>query len=293
MTKTYHIVHLEADLDVTERMAILFENENNISYEHASTEQEALDILNQNIPELLIVELRLSDYDYRQGVSFIKHAYKKYPGIRMMVLTNRGDNTLREELKPYIIDYELKIFKPSIIKKKIIQLLIQKDAHNKKSSSATNRNEKLLGDELFETKEIIQEKRYEKTQNKNEMIFICYSRKDEEFVLKMASILKNRGVPIWLDQFNIPVGADWDMCIDEALYECTKFMIVLSTSAFKSQEVRAEFRTALDVNKQIIPILIEECKIPRRLRLLQHVNLLDKSMKLDQVSDIIIKSLGL
>ena len=40
-------------------------------------------------------------------------------------------------------------------------------------------------------------------------VFICYARKDQDFVLKLAENLKERGVPVWLDQWNIPPGTDW------------------------------------------------------------------------------------
>ena len=128
MTKAYNIVHLEDNPDVAERIAILFDNENNVLYQHVSTEQEAFEVLDTNIPDLLIVDLMLiDDDDASPGVSFIKQAYEKYPGIKMMVLSNRGDQKFRDDLKPYIIDYEVKIFRPSIYKNKIIKLLKQMD----------------------------------------------------------------------------------------------------------------------------------------------------------------------
>ena len=51
-------------------------------------------------------------------------------------------------------------------------------------------------------------------------VFICYSRKDEDFVLKLATNLKNQGVPVWLDQWDIPSGANWNRTIEKALNEC-------------------------------------------------------------------------
>lgn len=42
-------------------------------------------------------------------------------------------------------------------------------------------------------------------------VFLCYARKDEDFVLKLATNLKGRGVPVWLDQWDIPPSADWDL----------------------------------------------------------------------------------
>jgi hypothetical protein len=36
--------------------------------------------------------------------------------------------------------------------------------------------------------------------------------------------------------------------------------------------VRSELRVALDEHKRIVPVLYKECRIPRRLKLIQHTN---------------------
>ena len=103
-------------------------------------------------------------------------------------------------------------------------------------------------------------------------VFVCYARKDEQFVLRLAENLKRNGVSIWLDQWDIPPGADWDRSIDDAIYDCRKLIIILSPRAIASSEVRGEFRTALDERKPVIPVISAECKIPRQLRTIQYVN---------------------
>jgi hypothetical protein len=103
-------------------------------------------------------------------------------------------------------------------------------------------------------------------------IFICYARKDTRFVLRLATRLKERGVPIWLDQWDIPPGVDWDQYIDSALHSCAKFLIVLSPVSVASNEVRGELRWALNKSKPIVPVLYQACDIPRRLELTQHVD---------------------
>jgi len=126
--KNYHIIHLEDNPDVAERMSVLFENEEDVLYEHVSTVEDAFAVLDKKIPHLLLVDLMLlDDDDATPGVEFIKKAYDRYPGIIMMVLSNRGDQSLREELEPYIIAYEVKIFKPSIYKEKLLKLLKKMD----------------------------------------------------------------------------------------------------------------------------------------------------------------------
>jgi hypothetical protein len=103
-------------------------------------------------------------------------------------------------------------------------------------------------------------------------VFICYSREDDEFVLNLATNLKSRGVPVWLDQWDIPGGADWDLTIDKALDDCAHFLIILSPTSVGSKEVRSELRTVIEANKPIVPILYRSCRIPRQLRLIQYID---------------------
>jgi TIR domain len=103
-------------------------------------------------------------------------------------------------------------------------------------------------------------------------VFVCYARDDEGFVLDLAAKLKERGIPIWIDQTDIPPGANWDKAIDKALHDCASFLIVLSPAAIQSSEVTGELRTALDERKPIVPVLLEKCPIPRQLKNIQYVD---------------------
>ena len=103
-------------------------------------------------------------------------------------------------------------------------------------------------------------------------VFICYAREDQAFVLQLGENLKGRGVPVWLDQWDIPPGGDWDRSIDNAIYDCAKFVIVLSSQSVESSEVRGELRTALDEHKSIVPVIHSPCRMPRQLRTIQHVD---------------------
>jgi hypothetical protein len=103
-------------------------------------------------------------------------------------------------------------------------------------------------------------------------VFVCYARDDQEFVLKLAANLKERGVPVWLDQWDIPPSANWNKAIDNAIYECARFLIVLSPATVDSLEVQGEWITALEEKKPIDQVLHRQCRIPRQLRLFQHVD---------------------
>lgn len=103
--------------------------------------------------------------------------------------------------------------------------------------------------------------------------FLSYAREDESFALPLARALASQGADIWVDQWCIEAGADWDRAIDDALYDCTYFLIVMSPRAVDKVEVRGELRTALDTKKKVVTILHEPVeRLPRVLRLFQYVD---------------------
>ena len=102
-------------------------------------------------------------------------------------------------------------------------------------------------------------------------VFFCYAREDQGFAVPLAQKLKEQGVGVWLDQWDIPAEADWDRTIDKALRDCDRLLIVLSPNSVKSGEVRGELRT-LDLGKPILPVLYRPCEIPRQLRVIQFVD---------------------
>ena len=100
------------------------------------------------------------------------------------------------------------------------------------------------------------------------LVFVCYSRSDEEFTLKLAQSLKDRGIRIWLDQWELSGSEDWDRAIDDALYEaCDQILIVMSPEAVASDNVRGELQVGFNLRKPIVPVLFQDCRIPRRLLL--------------------------
>jgi hypothetical protein len=126
----------------------------------------------------------------------------------------------------------------------------------------------------------------------SDQVFICYAREDAEFALRLARALQARGVAVWIDQWSIPKGADWDRAIDDALYACSHVLIVLSPEAVESNEVRAELRTAFDENKRVVPVLHRPARVPRRLRLLQLVDLSAREPDDDSALTEVLEAIG-
>jgi len=86
-------------------------------------------------------------------------------------------------------------------------------------------------------------------------IFISYSRRDQEFVIRLAADLNRQVAGVWFDQSDIQVGQPWHDEIIDGIRACKAFILVLSPDAAESRYVREEVNKALELGKPIIPVL--------------------------------------
>lgn len=108
--------------------------------------------------------------------------------------------------------------------------------------------------------------------SKEQHTFISYSRSNMDFALRLARELKGAGFPIWVDQMDIPVGARWDDELEIALDTCGIFLVILTPASIASSNVKDEIGYAIDNGKRILPVLLEKCNVPLRLRRFQHID---------------------
>lgn len=106
-------------------------------------------------------------------------------------------------------------------------------------------------------------------------VFVSYSRRDRVLVLSLLYGLRQRGIPFWIDQDNISGGTYWDNAIENAIHDASCMLIVISPSAVESENVKDEYGKALELQKPIIPILIQDVdKLPMRFSRLQYIDFL-------------------
>ncbi|HEX2993403.1 MAG TPA: toll/interleukin-1 receptor domain-containing protein [Anaerolineales bacterium] len=86
-------------------------------------------------------------------------------------------------------------------------------------------------------------------------IFISYSRRDQEFVTRLASDLNARVAGVWFDQSTIQLGQKWHDEIMEGIHDCQAFILVLSPDSMESRYVREEVNKALELGKTIFPVI--------------------------------------
>jgi hypothetical protein len=114
---------------------------------------------------------------------------------------------------------------------------------------------------------------------KQRKTFLSYSRVNSDFAKKLAKELKAEGFPVWLDQLDIPLGARWDVELEKALDESEIFMIIMTPDSISSENVRDEIGYAIDNGKRFLPIMLENCNVPLRLRRFQYVDFSTKSFE--------------
>jgi hypothetical protein len=124
-------------------------------------------------------------------------------------------------------------------------------------------------------------------------VFICYSRNDERFVLDFAMKLKEKGVLVWLDQWDIPFGLSYIRAIEEALTSCSCLLVVLSPDSVESSDVESEWHKALRIGKPVIPVLYKNCKIPYLLDTIPRIDFTSERTDDDIAFNKLFKALGM
>jgi hypothetical protein len=112
-------------------------------------------------------------------------------------------------------------------------------------------------------------------------IFLCHSSSDKPLVRGLYRRLKSSNFDPWLDEENLLPGQEWEQEIPRAVRESEIVLVCLSKASLsKAGYIQKEIRYALDVADEqpdgkifIIPLKLEECEVPARLRKWQWVNL--------------------
>lgn len=115
-------------------------------------------------------------------------------------------------------------------------------------------------------------------------VFLCHSSGDKPTVRDLYHRLRADGVDPWLDEENLLPGQDWQQEIRKAVRLSDVVVVCLSRESItKAGYVQKEIRYALDVSDEqpegtifLIPLKLEECEVPERLRRWQWVNFFEE-----------------
>lgn len=115
-------------------------------------------------------------------------------------------------------------------------------------------------------------------------VFLCHAHGDKQTVRNLYKQLCDSGIDVWLDEEKLLPGQKWEREIPKAVKNSDVVIVCLSKAAInKSGYVQKEIKYALDIADEkpddsifIIPLKLEQCEIPDRLRHLHCVGLFEE-----------------
>jgi len=93
--------------------------------------------------------------------------------------------------------------------------------------------------------------------------FISHSSPDDRYVVEFVQLVRSLGFDqVFNDSHTIePDEKFWDR-IERGIRECDAFVVILSQTSVKSYWVDKEVQFARSEGKRVIPIRIDDCKLP-------------------------------
>ena len=108
--------------------------------------------------------------------------------------------------------------------------------------------------------------------SKKSQIFISYSRANRTIAEQLTRVLEQQGLSVWVDYKTLKGGSTWEDEVENALRNADIFVTILSKESVNSNWVHAETGYALSLKKRIIPILVEDVRLPLNLSNIQYLD---------------------
>ena len=116
-------------------------------------------------------------------------------------------------------------------------------------------------------------------------VFLCHAKEDKPTVRELYRQLTAEGwMDVWLDEVKLLPGQEWDIEIEKAVEQADVVVVCLSThSVDKEGYVQKELRFVLNIADEkpegrifVIPLRLDDCQVPRRIRAWQYVDYFPK-----------------
>jgi hypothetical protein len=89
-------------------------------------------------------------------------------------------------------------------------------------------------------------------------VFICHSAKDKATADAVCAVIESNGVRCWIAPRDVTAGMEWSECIIDAIEECRVMVLVFTTNANESSQIRREVERAVNRGVAILPLRIED-----------------------------------
>lgn len=96
-------------------------------------------------------------------------------------------------------------------------------------------------------------------------IFISYSSKDQSVANVVCGYLESTGLPCWIAPRDINPGTDWGEAIIDAINDCKIMVLVFSSNANQSNQIKREVERAVTKGVTIVPLRIQDVEPEKSL----------------------------
>jgi WD40 repeat protein len=100
-------------------------------------------------------------------------------------------------------------------------------------------------------------------------VFVSYSRRDSEFVRRLAESVAERGKEVWVDTEGIADGEVFPEAIKRAIEQSDAFLFVITPASVQSSYCENEVDYAREMQKRIVPVLrdpVPDGELPPEIR---------------------------
>ena len=114
--------------------------------------------------------------------------------------------------------------------------------------------------------------------------FLSYSSEDKIVATKIANYLRSNGIDVWFDSWEIKAGDSLvSKIFKEGLSKCSFFIVLISNNSINSKWVKEELNKAfikrIEGTTKIIPLRIENCKVPTEISDLRWIDISEKNLE--------------
>jgi small GTP-binding protein len=115
-------------------------------------------------------------------------------------------------------------------------------------------------------------------------VFLSHNSRDKAVVRALAKRLKNDGLKVWLDEWEIKPGDPIGLKIEQALEQSRCLVLFMSANAFDSEWVTLErhtvlFRDPTNSQRRFIPLLVEDTPLKDTIRQFAYIDWRKKAKK--------------
>ena len=109
-------------------------------------------------------------------------------------------------------------------------------------------------------------------------VFLSHNARDKPRVRRLAEQLRDAGLIVWFDEWNILPGEDIFLAVEKGLEQSRVLLLCLSPAALGSDWVKLErgtvlFRDPANTGRRFIPLLLEDCDPPDTLKRYKYLDL--------------------